>query len=108
MAGKFLIASEAGIAIKTMNDVVTAIGATFGAAGLVLTEAELSPEFFNLRTGIAGELFQKFTNYQLRLLLLVPDPARYGDRFIELAREHRNHDHIRIVQSKAEAGDWLS
>jgi hypothetical protein len=101
-----LIASELGISIRSMSDISKAVGATFGKDGLVLAESDLSAEFFDLRTGLAGELFQKFTNYRLRLVLIVRDPQIYGDRFSELAREHRTHDRIRIVGSKEEAAAW--
>jgi uncharacterized protein DUF4180 len=100
---QFLAASEAGIAIRTPGDISNAIASTAGYGGLLLTEADLSPEFFNLKSGLAGELFQKFTNYQLRLVLIVTDPQRYGEPFRDLAREHRTHNHIRIVPSRDEA-----
>lgn len=105
---QFLIASEAGIAIRTMSDIPNAIGAAYGNAGLILTESELAPEFFDLETGLVGELFQKFTNYGVRLILIVPNPGRYGDRVTELAREHRSHNSIRIVSSKEEAEVWAN
>jgi hypothetical protein len=100
---KILIASEAAIAIRSMSDISNAVAATFGTAGLIITESELAPEFFDLKSGLAGELFQKFTNYRLRLVLIVANPERYGDRFNELAREHRSHDSIRIVRTRDEA-----
>jgi hypothetical protein len=103
----YLIASEAGIAIRAMSDISSVVGATFGTGGLILTESDVAPEFFDLKTGLAGELFQKFTNYGLRLALVVPDPQRYGDRFNELAREHRSHGTIRIVGTKDEAAAWM-
>jgi Domain of unknown function (DUF4180) len=102
----FLIAAEARIAIRTPSEISNAVGATFGTAGLILTESDLAPEFFDLKTGFAGELFQKFTNYGLRLILIVSSPERHGDRFTELAREHRSHNSVRIVPTKDEADAW--
>lgn len=37
---------------------------------VVVPAARFSPEFFQLRTRIAGDLLQKFVNYQLRLTIL--------------------------------------
>jgi hypothetical protein len=105
---QFLVASEAGIAIRSMSDISNAVNAAFGSAGLIIAEADLAPEFFDLKTGLAGELFQKFTNYQLRLVLVVNSPERYGSRFSELAREHRSHNSIRIMRSKDEANAWAN
>jgi hypothetical protein len=106
--GKIIIAADAGIAIQSFGDISEALSATLGAAGLVLTEADLAPEFFDLRSGLAGELFQKFTNYQLRVAIVLPDPQAYGERFGELAYEHSTHNLIRFVRSLEEAKAWLS
>jgi hypothetical protein len=104
---RILIASEAGISIGSMNDISNAVASTFGAGGLILAEDDVSSEFFDLKTGLAGELFQKFENYELCLAIVVPSPERHGERFTELAREHKSHNRIRIVRSKDEALAWL-
>jgi hypothetical protein len=102
-----IIASEAGISIRTFSDIPDAIGACLNAKGLIFTEDDLAREFFDLRSGIAGELFQKFMNYKLRAAIAVPDPTIYGERFSELAYEHASHGMIRILRSKDEAVGWL-
>src|SRR5271168_1175238 len=80
---------------------------TFGSDGLIVTENDVSAAFFDLKTGLAGELFQKFENYGLCLALVVPNPQRHGERFNELAREHRSHARIRIVRSEDGALAWF-
>jgi len=104
---RILIASEAGISIRSKSDVSNAVESTFGSDGLMLTEDDVSAQFFDLKTGLAGELFQKFENYSLCLALVVASPETYGERFKELAREHKSHDRIRIVRSNEEAAAWL-
>jgi Domain of unknown function (DUF4180) len=104
---KILIASDSGISIRSFGDISDAIAACFGADGLILTEGDLAREFFDLRSGLAGELFQKFTNYKLRVAIVLPDPEAYGARFSELAYEHKSHSMIRFVSSKDEAESWL-
>jgi hypothetical protein len=32
---------------------------------------------------------QKFVNYRVRVAVVVPTPEFHGERFVELAREHR-------------------
>ncbi|MGH9760841.1 MAG: DUF4180 domain-containing protein [Blastocatellia bacterium] len=105
---RILVASESGISIRSFADIADALSASFAARGLILTEADLAPEVFDLRSGIAGELFQKFTNYQIRVALVLPDPNAYGERFSELAYEHESHRMIRFIRSKDEAISWLS
>lgn len=102
-----VVASDSGIAIRSFGDISDALGACLGSGGLILTEDDLSREFFDLRSGLAGELFQKFTNYRLRVVIVLPDPQAYGERFGELAYEHSSHTLIRFVRSKDEATAWL-
>lgn len=102
-----VVAAEAGIAIRSKGDVTDAIGACFGRAGLILTEAELAPEFFDLHSGLAGEFLQKFTNYRMRVAIVLPDPEAHGPRWKELAYEHRSHALIRFVPTRGDADDWF-
>jgi Domain of unknown function (DUF4180) len=106
-AGQVIVAAERGIAVRSLSDVADAVAAAFGAAGLLLTEQELSKDFFDLKSGIAGELFQKLENYRVRAAIVVPNPALHGERFTELAREYRTHNRVRILPSRDEALRWL-
>src|SRR6185295_3273250 len=105
---RIVIASDVGISVRSFGDIADAIGACLGAAGLILTEGDLGPEFFDLRSGLAGELFQKFVNYRVPVAIVLPDPTAYGERFGELAYEHRTHNMIRFCSSTEEARSWLT
>jgi len=94
--------------IDAPNDIADALSASIDAGGLVLDEAHLGPDFFDLRTGLAGEVFQKFTNYRARLAIVVADPSRYGGRFGELMYEHRTHKQVRFFDSAHRARQWLA
>jgi len=102
-----LVAADAGISIRSFDDIASALGACFGAEGLLLTADDLGPEFFNLRSGLAGELLQKFSNYRLRVAIVLPEPDAYGKRFGELVKEHTTHGLIRFFLSGDEAKAWL-
>jgi hypothetical protein len=104
---KILRAAEAGIYIGSLKDISEAIAAGLSADGLIFTEQDLTREFFELRSGLAGELFQKCMNYGLRLAIVLPDPEAYGERFSELAYEHTSHNMIRFARTQAEAEAWL-
>jgi hypothetical protein len=108
MSETIVVAADRGLYIGSIEDVSEVMGHCFSSHGLLITEAELSGDFFNLRTGIAGELFQKCTNYQINLALVVKDFSAYGERFSELIYEHRNHRAIRFYSSELEAREWLS
>lgn len=105
---RVLVASEAGLTIRRMADVMDAIGAAWDADALILTGDDVGAAFFDLRTGLAGELFQKEPQYGLPLALVLPDPALHGQRWTDLAFEHGRHQAVRIVRSRAEADAWLA
>ena len=37
---------------------------------IVMYEKNITPAFFDLKTGIAGEILQKFSNYRMRLVIV--------------------------------------
>ncbi len=40
------------------------------ATCLMLREGHLTPEFFDLKTGLAGDVLQKYTNYKMKLVVI--------------------------------------
>ncbi len=106
-ASDVLIAADAGLEVRNHQDVLDLIGAAYDADGIVLTADDVDPSFFDLHTGLAGELFQKVTNYGLRLALVLPDPAAHGPRWRDLAFEHARHGTIRFVPTRTEAEAWV-
>ena len=64
---RVLECSAEGPLLRTAQDAVDLIGEakSAGANILVLPIARLDPAFFQLRTGIAGEVVQKFVTYQV-------------------------------------------
>ena len=67
--------------LHDLKEAVDAIGTAISqsASLLVVPMENLDPQFFNLRTGMAGEIIQKFVTYRLRLAIV-------GD-FSELTEE---------------------
>jgi Domain of unknown function (DUF4180) len=103
-----LVAADSNIRLESAQDIPDLIGACWGMDGVILHESDLSSNFFDLRTGLLGELFQKCTNYELRLAMVLLEPALHGERFSELIHEHRTHKLIQFFVSIDEAKTWLS
>jgi len=103
---KYLIAADHGISLHSRDDISDAVGASLGR-GLILAENDLAVEFFDLRTGLLGELMQKFVNYRTRVAIVVTAPDLHGERFSELAHEHASHPTVRFVRSLDEAVRWM-
>ena len=95
------------IEIRSMADIADAISRGLEQGALLINESNLCQEFFDLRSGLAGELFQKSINYGTPLAMVVSDPQKYGDRFSELVHEHRRHALVRFFATDVEARKWL-
>jgi hypothetical protein len=69
---KTLVCAADGPVISTDRHAVDLIADAHGrgAALVVLPIERLAPEFFQLRTGVAGEIAQKFVTYRMRLAVL--------------------------------------
>jgi hypothetical protein len=61
-----------GILLGTTADALDAMVDAFqaGATALVVRADQLPPAFFDLSTRMAGEMLQKFTNYQIRFAVV--------------------------------------
>lgn len=76
--------------------------------GLILDESQLGPKFFDLGTGLAADVFQRFTNYRVRLAIVIADSKAHGSRFSELVYEHRTHAAVRFFATQQLARQWLA
>ena len=94
--------------ILALSDIPGALSASVENGGLILDEHDLSRDFFDLKTGFAGELLQKFVNYRARLAIIVADASAYGSRFGELVYEHRTNSSVRFFASAQLARQWLA
>ena len=52
-----------------------------GSRALLMDRSALPDAFFDLSTGVAGELAQKLANYGVRMAGVVPDLAAHSVRF---------------------------
>jgi hypothetical protein len=94
--------------IQSAGDISAALSASVERGGLVLDEKSLAPEFFDLKSGLAGQVLQKFVSYRTKLAVIVRDASVYGGRFGELMHEHRIHPTIRFFSAEQSARQWLS
>jgi hypothetical protein len=71
-------------------------GHAAGAAWLAVETRRLEPAFFDLRSGVAGEILQATVTYRLPLAIIgpLPEPAASSSAFAALVREsNRGRDH---------------
>jgi hypothetical protein len=68
-----------GILLANASDARDMIIASRGAGWVALDESRVAPAFFDLKSGIAGDVLQKFVNYRMKLAIL-GDISRYTDQ----------------------------
>ncbi len=100
------LAGDNGLGLRSLDDAMNVLSS--GLPGCIFTLEDVSPEFFDLRNGLAGEVFQKFVNYKFRVVFVLPPEHGLGERITELAREHRNHPCVRFSTTLEEAEEWAS
>jgi hypothetical protein len=78
-----------------------------GAHALLFDRGALPAAFFDLSTGIAGELAQKLVNYGLRMAAVVPDLSVHSLHFRDFAREANAGRQLHFFPTRQEAIAWL-
>jgi len=97
-----LIASE-----RDALDLVAACGEN-GTHRLLIQAENLTPEFYQLKTGLAGAILLKFSNYFLKVAaLLTPELVNQG-RFREMVLEaNRTSREFKVFYDHESAEKWL-
>ncbi len=72
--------------------------------------ARLDPGFFDLRTGAAGEIVQKFATYRMRLAIIGPLPpeARSSHAFVAFVREANRGSQTWFMETIGELHERLA
>jgi hypothetical protein len=98
------------ILINTTEDGLDLLGNLYyqGFDRIVMNEKNITPDFFDLKNGIAGEILQKFSTYRVRLAI-VGDFSNYTSKSLrDFIFESNKGRHINFVGSTAEAIKILS
>ncbi len=74
---------------------------------LMFHAENLTGDFYRLRTGLAGDILQKFSNYHIRAAaVLTPELANQG-RFREMVLEANKGSQFRVFYDREAAERWL-
>lgn len=96
--------------INNVQDVLDLFGELYGQYydGIILYERNITPDFFDLQTKLAGEILQKFSNYRIRLVI-VGDWSKYTSRSLEaFITESNRGKTVNFSSSPTEAVKLLS
>ena len=93
------------IILKTTEDGLTLLGDLYyqGYDKIILHEKNITPQFFDLKTGIAGEILQKFAQYRIPLAI-VGDFSKYTSNSLrDFIFESNKGKFISFVSTREEA-----
>lgn len=93
------------IIINTAEDSLDLLGNLYyqGFDKIVIRKEGITPAFFDLKNGLAGEMLQKFSNYRVQLAI-IGDFAPYTSKSIrDFIFESNKRRQINFVDSLADA-----
>lgn len=100
------VLEEDGPAIASEGDLVAILGDVLasGAQTVVIPVPRLAPDFFVLRTGLAGAIVQKLVNYRRRVVVLgdVSAAVASSTAFADWVRESNRRSELWFVRDLAE------
>lgn len=103
-----VIASE-DIVIATAEDGLDLLGNLYyqGFDKIILDKKNITPDFFNLKTGIAGDILQKFSNYRMGLAV-IGNFEKHQGAIQDFIFESNKSGHVHFVSSREEALERFS
>ena len=84
-------------------DFAVNIGYEHGCHDIAVNKAAVTEDFFNLSTGIAGEVVQKFVNYGYRLAIIGDFSGYTSKPLKDYMYECNNGKHLYFVANESEA-----
>ena len=95
--------------IKTTQDFLDLgeLAYTAGTNLYMLKDVNFVPEFYDLGSGLAGEILQKCSNYHIRLAIVGQFAMVTSKKFRELMLESNRGMQVRFTGDGAEALAWL-
>ena len=105
----YLELTDPGFKINDEQDAVdlAAICRENGTSKMLVSAENLTNDFYDLSTRLAGNILQKFSNYRMVFAAVVPE-QRIKGRFGEMALEMNRGKQFHISTEKQDAENWLA
>jgi PadR family transcriptional regulator, regulatory protein AphA len=100
---------EDGGILASEQDALDLVGACgeSGARRLLIPTGCLGADFFDLRSGLAGQVLLKFSNYRITVAAVVAPEVSTQGRFGEFVWETNRGKAFRVFASLEDARAWL-
>jgi hypothetical protein len=98
------------IVISNLEDGTDLLGNVYyqGYEKLIIYKKNVTPDFFDLKTKLAGEILQKFSNYRVRLVIVGDFDDVESRSLQDFIRESNKSKLVNFLSSKEEAINRLS
>lgn len=106
-----LVPSDNPLTIKTTQDAVELLmncNYNLDTAKIIIHEQHLTPAFFDLKTGVAGDILQKFSTYTGHLAIVVDITKFTSNSLQDFIRESNKMKRINFVATEEEGLRILS
>jgi len=105
--GKYLLSDTENI--NSERDILDLMGyfGEVGASLLLISEGVLHPNFFDLSTGLAGEISLKLSMYRVKTAIVADLKSVPSQPFKDWAGECNRGGEIRFCADRDEAERWL-
>jgi hypothetical protein len=88
-------------------DLIADIGYLYESHKMILCRENLGADFFDLSSGMAGGILQKFSNYRVRLVVVGDFSAQGNQRLEEFIMESNKGRQVNFVADLAQALEVL-
>jgi hypothetical protein len=94
--------------IQTALDFIASIWHIENSNKIAINKSAVTEDFFNLSTGVAGEIAQKFVNYDCQLAIM-GDFSHYRSRALaDYMYECNKANHLFFAKNETEAVEFLT
>jgi len=94
--------------VQSALDLIATVSYESGADALILSKSNITEDFFDLKTRIAGDILQKFTNYKMKLAI-IGDFSKYtGKSLRDFIYESNKQGNILFKSKLQDAVDVFS
>ena len=96
--------------IKSPQDGLDLLGNVYyqGFDRMIVYEKNLTPDFFDLKNGLAGEILQKFSNYRIRLAIVGDFSAYTSKSMTDFIYESNNGKQVNFLTTLENALEKLA
>ena len=97
------------IAIEKVDDAVDILGVCGenNVSRIMIYNSNVTDDFFDLKTQLAGNVLQKFINYSIKAVMILDEEKVQTNRFREMAMEANSGNHFRVFDNFKNAEAWL-